>query len=206
MMFFLDLHPHILPIMGEIEYLCDDNNYKKGLSFYYENLPKDVPNNQLIFEKDGTCWRRDDHAERVYKTYKSLNKTLKIVVVACKPVYRAHSWYIHDDSNNQYDSEYGRYDVRFDEIAIKPAGSVNTLYDGVHAARYDERLTPWLNYFDRQKIHVIDWDLLKKGPYHVIRDLEEFLELDNLVTRDNFYFNETKGYFCKIKYLPVQNW
>ena len=201
LMFFLDVQPQILPIMGEIEYLCDDDNYKKGLSFYYENLPKDVPNNQLIFEKDGTCWRRDDYAERVYRTYKSLNKTLKIVIVACDPVYRVQSWYIHGASNVNKYSLNGRYDVGFDEIVFNPDGSVNTHFDGIHAAEYDQRLTPWLKYFDRRQIHVIDGDLLKKDPYHVIRDLEEFLGMDHLVTRANFYFNETRGYFCKIKDL-----
>ena len=199
LMFFLDLQPQVFAILGEVEYLCDVN-YKRGLDFYYENLPKDVPTNQLIFEKDGTCWRRDHYAERVYETYKSLNKSLKIVVVVCDPVYRAQSWYIHGIDNDKYGLEYGRYDTDFEGVAFNPDGSVNTSFDGVIAATYDERFAPWLRYFDRKQIHVIDGDLMKKEPYQVLHDLETFLGLDHIVTRENFYFNETntKDIFVKL--------
>ena len=199
LMFFLDLQPQVFAILGEVEYLCDVS-YKRGLDFYYENLPKDVSTNQLIFEKDGTCWRRDHYAERVYETYKSLNKSLKIVVVVCDPVYRVQSWYIHGTDNDKYGLEYGRYDTDFEGVAFNPDGSVNTSFDGVIAATYDERFAPWLRYFDRKQIHVIDGDLMKKEPYQVLHDLETFLGLDHIVTRENFYFNETKGYFCKVKH------
>ena len=198
LMFFLKLQPQIFAILGEVEYLCDDANYKKGLDFYYENLPKAVPANQLIFEKDGTCWRRDHHAERVYETYKSLNKSLKIVVVVCDPVYRTQSWYIHGTNNEIVGRKYGKYDTDFEGVAFNPDGSVNTQFDGIMAATYDERFAPWLKYFDRKQIHVIDGDLLKKDPYQVLHELETFLGVDHIVTRENFYFNETKGYFCKV--------
>ena len=202
LMFFLDLQPQVFPILGEVEYLCDGVNFKKGVDFYYENLPKDVPDDQLIFEKDGTCWRRDQYPQRVYETYKSLNKTLKIVAVVCDPVYRAQSWYIHGTNNEKIGMKNGRYDTDFEGVAFNPDGSVNTQFDGIVAATYDERFAPWLKYFDRKQIQIIDGDLMKKDPYQVIHDLETFLGLEHRVTREHFYFNETKGYFCKVRHPP----
>ena len=203
LMFFVGLQTQVFPLMQEIEYLCDGVNYQKGLDFYYDKLPKNVPANQLIFERDGSCWRRDQYPRRVYETYRSLNKTIKIVAVVCDPAYRVQSWYIHGTNNDRFGLTYGRYDAGFDKVAFNPDGSVNTDYDGIRAATYDERFAQWLKYFHRQHIHVIDGELLKRDPYQVIHDLETFLGVDHLVTRDNFFFNETKGYFCKVKNSPA---
>ena len=193
LMFFLNLNPKIKALVGEIEYLCDEENYAKGLGYYYDNLPKDVPDNHVIVERDGTCWRKD-YAERVRSTYKSLNKDLKIVIVACDPVYRSQSWYLH--GKNKPNSDYARFNTTFEDVALKN-GVVNEGFDGTRAATYDVKFEEWLQYFDRQQIHVIDGDRLKTDPYYEIRRMESFLGVDHYVKREHFYFNKTKGHFCK---------
>ena len=194
LMFFLSLNPRIRPISGEIEYVCDNDNYDKGLSYYYSKLPKDVPNDHVIIERDGTCWRKS-YAERVHNTFKSLNKDIKIVIVACDPVYRAHSWYLHGQSSRHLTP---KYNISFEDMAFRD-GQVNVEFDGIKTATYDNKYEEWLQYFDRRQILVVDGDLLKGDPYAVIHQMEEFLGVDQVVTRANFYFNETKGFFCKRK-------
>lgn len=50
--------------------------------------------------------------------------------------------------------------------------------------------------FPRRQILVVNGDLLIKDPVQELRKIETFLGLEHKITRDNFYFNHTKGFYC----------
>lgn len=60
-------------------------------------------------------------------------------------------------------------------------------------ARYLQR---WLDVFPLHQMHIIDGDALIRDPYPVLKDVERFLGLLPRLSRDNFYFNVTKGFYC----------
>ena len=104
--------------------------------------------------------------------------------------------YIHGTNNEIVGRKYGKYDTDFEGVAFNPDGK--TQFDGIVAATYDERFAPWLNFFDRKQIHVIDGDLLKKDPYQVLHDLETFLGVDHFVKENNFILTKPKDIFVKL--------
>lgn len=54
----------------------------------------------------------------------------------------------------------------------------------------------WLDYFPSNQIHVVNGEKLIKKPWHELRKIEDFLGLKHEITRQNFFFNSTKGFHC----------
>ena len=189
LMWFLPLHPRFRTINGELNFLSDDKNYQKGLGYYLSLMPK-VSRDDVLFERDGTCWRKN-YQERVRKTYDKINRNVKLVLVVCEPVNRVVSWYTnslaHDPSLRPIESY----------IIDNKTGEVNANYDGVRAAVYDRYFPLWLNFFPRNKIHIVNGDKLKTDPVSELRKFENFMQVENKITDRQVYFNKTKGFFCK---------
>ena len=53
-----------------------------------------------------------------------------------------------------------------------------------------------MRYFPLSQIHIVDGDKFIKEPWTEIMELEKFLELPAEITERNFFFNETKGFYC----------
>ena len=84
----------------------------------------------------------------------------------------------------------------FKTLALNPDGSVNTNYDALVRSLYVNFMTNWLEYFPTSQIHVVNGEKLIKKPWHEIRKIEDFLGLKHEITRENFFFNTTKGFHC----------
>lgn len=54
----------------------------------------------------------------------------------------------------------------------------------------------WLEVFSRNQILIVNGDRLIEDPVSEVQKIESFLGLESKITRDNFYFNQTKGFYC----------
>ncbi|XP_023335914.1 heparan sulfate glucosamine 3-O-sulfotransferase 1 [Eurytemora carolleeae] len=53
-----------------------------------------------------------------------------------------------------------------------------------------------MKFFPLEQIYIVDGNSFIKEPWVEIERLEEFLGIPHEVGSQNFYFNETKGFFC----------
>lgn len=50
--------------------------------------------------------------------------------------------------------------------------------------------------FSKSQIHIVDGDRLVYDPFPEVQKVEQFLGLSHRITKDNFAYNSTKGFFC----------
>lgn len=84
----------------------------------------------------------------------------------------------------------------FEQLALHPNGSVNWHYRPLAVSAYHTHLQRWLDVFPREQILVVNGDRLIDDPLPQLRKIERFLGLEARIDRRNFYFNETKGFYC----------
>ena len=61
---------------------------------------------------------------------------------------------------------------------------------------YANHLLLWTQVFPPDQIHVANGDRLAQDPGAEMVPLQRFLGLETLVTKDTFYFNSSKGFYC----------
>jgi len=61
---------------------------------------------------------------------------------------------------------------------------------------YDVHLTRWLHYFSIKQFHFVRAESLVANPAEELHKVEKFLGLRHKLTKDLFYFNETRGFYC----------
>jgi len=61
---------------------------------------------------------------------------------------------------------------------------------------YDVHLTRWLRYFSINQFHFIGAESLVSNPAEELEKVENFLGLRNKLTKDLFYFNASRGFYC----------
>lgn len=84
----------------------------------------------------------------------------------------------------------------FEELAIMPDGSVNVAYRPITISVYHLHMLRWIEVFDRRQILIVNGDQLIEDPLPQLKRIESFLGIDPKLTRQNFYFNRTKGFYC----------
>jgi hypothetical protein len=61
---------------------------------------------------------------------------------------------------------------------------------------YSYHLKRFLDRFSRKQFLVIDGDELRTNPSKVMDKVQGFMDLPRCITKENFIFNETKGFYC----------
>lgn len=61
---------------------------------------------------------------------------------------------------------------------------------------YHLHLHRWLEVFPREQILIVNGDQLIEDPLSQLQRIETFLGIPHRITNNNFYFNETKGFYC----------
>ena len=185
---FLNLHPLIQPADHEIHFFDEESKYSLGLEWYRKHMPYSFPE-QITIEKSPRYFITEKVPERIHK----MNSTIKLVVLLRNPVTRVISDYTQVYYNKL---AKGKMHDRFEDLVIDESGEVNTGYKAVRISIYHHHFRRWLRVFHRHQIHVVDGDNLIVKPIEEIRKVEQFLGLQNRVTENNLYFNETRGFYC----------
>lgn len=144
---------------------------------------------QLTMEKTPSYFITEKTAERVY----NMSKNQRLLVVVRDPVTRAISDYAQTISKKRK-----RRRKSFDDLAFvnRTTGLVDTYWSAIKIGIYAKYLEKWLKYFPLNQMHFVSGESLIKDPAAELAKVQSFLNLTLLITREHFYFNETKGFPC----------
>ena len=188
---FLLKHPQFAhPFAMEIHYFDQKNNYNLGLE-YYQSQMGFAKNDMLSFEKTPRYVITPDAPINIFKF---LPKRIKFVLLLKNPVDRAIS-----------DFRFGRFQEKkrgkiqgvqsitqdtegllFDQMMIRPDGSVNTDNEIIDTSVYSKHFKNWLDVFPRDKFIIIEHGTLTKNVSHVLKQIERFLGLRPFFQEDMF--------------------
>lgn len=184
----LSLHPAVRMAAQEVHFFDNATNYARGYPWYLSQMPPLSPG-QLAMEKSPSYLVTQGVAERV----RAMDPKVRLLLIVREPVTRLVSDFTQITHNRL---EKGLASRTFDETIIRGDGAVDVDYYGVDTGLYANHLQRWYNFFPRNQIHVVNGDRLIKTPWREVAGVERFLGLEPRVTRENFYFNTTKGFHC----------
>ncbi|EAA11474.4 AGAP006169-PA [Anopheles gambiae str. PEST] len=180
----LYLHPRIQKAAGEVHFFDRDENYLRGLEWYRKKMPHSF-RGQITIEKSPSYFVTPEVPERV----RAMNASIKLLLIVREPVTRAISDYTQLRM-------YGAVDRSFEELALLPNGTVNEAYRPLAISQYHVHVHRWLEVFPREQLLVVNGDQLIDDPVSQLRRIEDFLGIEPRIGSNNFYFNETKGFYC----------
>ncbi|KAM3963054.1 heparan sulfate 3-O sulfotransferase-A [Aphomia sociella] len=196
----LYLHPMVQKASGEVHFFDRDENYALGLEWYRSKMPLSFKG-QITIEKSPSYFVTPEVPERV----RAMNSSVRLLLIVREPVTRAISDYTQLRSRATPSAPaqpllpgHPLPDAAkpFEHLAISPDGSINVAYRPIAISLYHAYLHRWLEVFPREQILVVNGDLLIEDPVPQLRRIEKFLGLEHKIGRKNFYFNETKGFYC----------
>ncbi|XP_033736894.1 heparan sulfate glucosamine 3-O-sulfotransferase 5-like [Pecten maximus] len=189
MLEFLGLHPQIRPADHEVHYFDDDINYNLGINWYRNQMPYSF-HDQVTIEKSPRYFITEKVPERI----SSMNHSIKLIVLLRNPTVRVISDYTQVYYNKK---AKGKVHEKLEKLAIEPStGEVNTRYKAVRISIYHQHFERWLKVFRPDQFHIVDGDNLIVRPWEEIALVEEFLGLPHKITREHFYYNSTRGFYC----------
>lgn len=184
---FMSMHPRIkirTKPFYELHFFDNDLKYSKGLEWYRKEMPCSY-SNQLTIVKTPSYFQSLTTPGRIH----AMNSSIKIIVLVREPVSRTVSQFTFHNNNLK------RYNL---DIAVldKQTGRINRNSYFIKHSIYDEGMERYLSLFNRSQIKVIDTEDFKHDPYTVLHDLEEFLNIEHVIRRENIVLNPDKGYYC----------
>jgi len=189
MLEFLGLHKQIRPADHEVHYFDDNLNYKQGLEWYRNQMPYSY-SDQVTLEKSPRYFI----TEKVPKRIHDMNSSMKLIVLLRNPTIRVISDYTQVYYNKL---AKGKPLEKLENLVINPkTGEVNKRFKAIKISIYHQHFERWLRVFRRDQIHVVDGDKLIIEPWIELSKVEHFLGLKHSISKDNFYFNSTRGFYC----------
>ncbi|KAL1490742.1 hypothetical protein ABEB36_013390 [Hypothenemus hampei] len=190
----LHLHPKVQKAAGEVHFFDRDENYNKGLEWYRMQMPHSYFG-QMTIEKSPSYFVTPEVPERI----RAMNASIKLLLIVREPVTRAISDYTQLRANAATSSPTTLPTASpksFEQLVLHPNGSVNEGYRPLAISAYHHYLHRWLEVFPREQILIVNGDMLIEDPVPQLQKIEQFLGLEPKIGNHNFYFNETKGFFC----------
>jgi len=84
-------------------------------------------------------------------------------------------------------------DMSFEELALRPDGTINESYRPIALSIYHQFMPIWLETFQRNQMLIVSGDTLITRPATELAKIESFLNIEPRLGPRNFYFNKTKG-------------
>ncbi|GAB1603861.1 heparan sulfate glucosamine 3-O-sulfotransferase 5-like [Argonauta hians] len=185
---FIGVHPSVAIAEGEPKFFHRNDNFQKGMAFYLEKMPLSCPD-QITLEKSPEYFYSKVAPDRIHK----MNKTIKLILIVKNPIYRSISEFVHRrDHHSQKEANHTFEELAYNEKTQK----LNTGYYPIAKSVYYRYLLRWLEYFPINQIHVVDGSKLIVNPLEEIIKVQEFLGLKKLITKNNFVYNATRGFYC----------
>lgn len=87
---------------------------------------------------------------------------------------------------------------KFEQLAFRDEAfqEVNSTWRPIEVGKYINHLFSWLRFFPREQVHLVSGEQLTSRPDTVMADVQSFLGLERLVTKDNFHFSQKRGFWC----------
>jgi len=183
---FLNMHSLIRRSKPEIHFY--DKHYAKGVEWYISQMPF-MSEGQIGMEKTPGYFHTPSVPKRMYET----KNDTKLLLIIRDPVKRMISDYNQFVYNNLNDGE--SYPA-IETFLLTEDGEINANYPPLKRSIYHKHMANWLEYFPLKQMYIIDGDKFIKEPWSEVAEVEKFLDLPAEVGKDNFYFNQTKGFYC----------
>ena len=87
-------------------------------------------------------------------------------------------------------------DQSIEETILNTKGDIAVTSPLIVRSLYVISIKRWLKTFMLKQIHVVDGDNFKANPSDELNKLETFLGLKNYISKNNFVYNEEKGFYC----------
>ncbi|XP_012675346.2 heparan sulfate (glucosamine) 3-O-sulfotransferase 1-like1 [Clupea harengus] len=183
----LDIHPSVAAAATEVHFFDWDENYSRGFDWYRGLMPYSYPH-QITVEKTPGYFTSAQAPERI----RAMNASIKLLLILRDPAERV----VSDYTQVYFNRLEARKPVRPIEDLLVRGGALNTRYKAIQRSLYHLHMRNWLRYFPLEQIHLVDGDTLVRDPLPELRRVERFLELPPRIAASNFYFNQTKGFYC----------
>ncbi|KAG2462045.1 heparan sulfate glucosamine 3-O-sulfotransferase 1-like [Polypterus senegalus] len=183
----LDIHPEIVVAATEVHFFDWDENYVKGYDWYRNLMPFSYEH-QITVEKTPGYFTSSLAPERIH----GMNSSVKLLLILRDPTERV----ISDYTQVYYNRLESHKPVQVIEDIVIRNGALNTKYKAIQRSLYDVHMANWLKFFSLEQIHIVDGDTLIKDPLPELQKVERFLNLPPRIMSTNFYFNQTKGFYC----------
>ena len=184
---YMSMHPRIVIRSApyyEISFF--DHQYGRGLEWYRKNMPCSL-SNQITIEKSPSYFHSMDAPARIYQ----MNSSIKLIALVREPVDRIISWFTFQKNRIKH------FNYNLDKCAFKqPSGDINIGCQAIRESIYDDGIKRYLSFFSQNQIQIIETERFKRNPYTVLREIEEFLNIEHAIKPDNFVYIEEKGVFC----------
>ncbi|TRY83282.1 hypothetical protein DNTS_000572 [Danionella cerebrum] len=184
----LTLHPNIVAAKAEVHFFDRDANYQRGEQWYIAQMPN-ASRNQLIVEKTPAYFTSALAPERIRRA----NPDVRLLLIVRKPVQRLLSDYTQVFYNRK---EKRKPQPPMEALMLTADGELNMEYKPLNRSLYCIHVRRWLQEFPRSRIHLVDGDTLVHEPLAEMKKVEAFLQLEPQINSSNFYFNQTRGFFC----------
>ncbi|XP_032889521.1 heparan sulfate glucosamine 3-O-sulfotransferase 1-like [Amblyraja radiata] len=183
----LDIHPDIVVAATEVHFFDWDENYVKGLEWYRTLMPFSYPH-QTTIEKTPGYFTSVKAPKRIH----DMNSSTRLLLILRDPTERV----ISDYTQVYYNRLENHKPVQAIEEMVIKNGALNTKYKAIQRSLYDIHMGNWLHYFPLHQIHIVDGGALIKNPVEELQKVEIFLNIPAKIMTSNFYFNQTKGFYC----------
>ncbi|XP_033105466.1 heparan sulfate glucosamine 3-O-sulfotransferase 1-like [Anneissia japonica] len=94
---------------------------------------------------------------------------------------------------------YSKLGDTFESSVVDANGDVIRTNAIVDSSIYVTHILRWMEYFPRNQILILDGDAFIKDPVPALQQVESFLGVKSYFSRDNFYFDEEKRFYCVSK-------
>ena len=159
------------------------------MSYTYEH--------EITVEKS-PAYLRNANPKLVYKT----NPNTKLILIIRNPVKRAISQFSHYVYTKNISFDPNNYDnvSKFFDDQVLVNGAVS-LHWWISSGAYVIQLKNWLKYFPMKQFLFLNGENFIKNPFEEVKKVEKFLNLRPFITKEHFYYNSKKGFFCIYKNL-----
>lgn len=224
---FLEVNPSIRSGSKEIHFFDREENYKRGLDWYKDQMPE-TAEHEITIEKSPAYFVTRVVPERM----KAMNSSIKLIVIFRNPVTRLVSDYsqlianrlkpspgsklsignrsdamLFDDTDN--DNIWRSAELAFEKHVLTPGGAIDEQRRMVRTGMYSMYLERWLAVFQRYQFHFVDGERLIIEPHSELQKLEKFLGVRSTILPKHFVYIPRKGFYCltgaNITYAPRGN-
>jgi [heparan sulfate]-glucosamine 3-sulfotransferase 5 len=169
----INLHPGIVTTGPEVHFFDKDENYRKGISWYIEQMAKSREG-QLTGEKSPKYFIAPGVPTRIKNYSRTVQKNVKLLLVVRNPVDRVISDYAQGLDKREVDLS-GTKKVReeFNRRAFdQRTGDVNSQWGAISVSQYSTHLSRWLEEFSFEQLHIIDGDKLVTDPANQMKKVD----------------------------------
>lgn len=171
----------------EVSYF--DKYVDKGLTWYKDQMPFSCKQ-QVTVEKSPGYFYSEEAPRRIFE----MDEDIKLILIVRNPVDRTIAHLTFEDfiTREQYGNDINNCLYKY----VLNRMVINKNCFAIKASLYDTPIERYLEYFSLKQIQIIDAAAFLKNPCKVVKNLEDFLNIERYIDCESFIYNKDKQMFC----------